>query len=69
MWRGGQGTFTLADQTVQRLLRMTVRLANPQSQVVREALQECEAHGSKLTDAEQLRMLGHPSVRFPHPAT
>ena len=36
---------------------LAVRLAKPQSQVVREAPQEYEARGSKLADAEQQRML------------
>jgi hypothetical protein len=36
---------------------MAVRLAKPQRQVEREALQEYEARGSKLTDAERRRML------------
>ena len=50
-------TFTVDDETVQRLRRIAARLAKPQSQVVREALKEYEARSTKLSDEERARML------------
>jgi len=50
-------TFTLDDQTVERLRRTAARLARPQSYVVREAVREYEARSAKLSDEERLRML------------
>ena len=50
-------TFTLDDQTVERLRRTAARLAKPQSYVVREAIREYEARSAKLSDEERTRML------------
>lgn len=50
-------TFTLDDETVQRLRRTAARLAKPQSQVVREAIKEYEARSDKLGEEERRRML------------
>ena len=50
-------TFTLDDETVARLRRVAGRLAKPQSQVVREAIQEYDARSGKLTDDERRRLL------------
>jgi predicted transcriptional regulator len=50
-------TFTLDDQTVERLRRTASRLAKPQSYVVREAIKEYEARSTKLSDEERARML------------
>ena len=43
-------TFTLDDQTVERLRRTASRLAKPQSYVVREAVREYEARSTQLSD-------------------
>ena len=51
-------TFTLDEQTVERLRRTAARLAKPQSYVVREAVREYEARSAKLSDEERARMLG-----------
>ena len=50
-------TFTLDDQTVERLRRVASRMEKPQSHVVREAVKEYEARSAKLSDAERVRML------------
>src|SRR5262249_8281997 len=50
-------TFTLDEQTIERLRRTAARLAKPQSYVVREAVREYEARSAKLSDEEQARML------------
>jgi hypothetical protein len=50
-------TFTLDDETVERLRRTAARLAKPQSQVVREAIREYEARSDKLSEDERRRML------------
>ena len=50
-------TFTLDNQTVDRLRRTAARLARPQSYVVREAIKEYEARSTKLSDEERARML------------
>jgi predicted transcriptional regulator len=50
-------TFTLDDQTVERLRRTASRLAKPQSYVVREAVREYELRSTKLSDEERERML------------
>jgi hypothetical protein len=50
-------TFTLDEQTVERLRRTAARLAKPQSYVVREAVREYEARSSRLSDEERARML------------
>ena len=50
-------TFTLDEQTIERLRRTASRLAKPQSYVVREAVREYEARSTKLSDEERARML------------
>ncbi len=50
-------TFTLDDETVERLRRVARRVAKPQSQVVREAIKEYEARAGKLTAEERRGML------------
>jgi predicted transcriptional regulator len=50
-------TFTLDDETVERLRRLATRLGRPQSQVVRESIREYEARSDKLSDDERRRML------------
>ena len=50
-------TFTLDDETVERLRRLATRLGRPQSQVVRESIKEYEARSDKLSDEERRRML------------
>jgi hypothetical protein len=51
-------TFTLDEQTIERLRRTASRLAKPQSYVVREAVREYEARSAKLSDEERARLLG-----------
>jgi metal-responsive CopG/Arc/MetJ family transcriptional regulator len=50
-------TFTLDDQTIERLRRTAARLGKPQSYVVREAIREYEARSARLSDEERVRML------------
>jgi predicted transcriptional regulator len=50
-------TFTLDEQTVERLRRTAARLGKAQSHVVREAVREYEARSTKLSDEERARML------------
>lgn len=50
-------TYTLDDDTVQRIRRVAARLGKPQSQVVREAVKDYEAHSDRLSDDERARML------------
>jgi predicted transcriptional regulator len=50
-------TYTLDDETVQRIRRIAARLGRPQSQVVREAVKDYEARSDKLSDEERDRML------------
>jgi predicted transcriptional regulator len=50
-------TFTLDDDTVDRLRRIAARLARPQSHVVREAIKEYDARAGKLSEEERVRLL------------
>jgi predicted DNA-binding protein len=50
-------TFTLDDETVERLRRLAARLRRPQSQVVRESIREYEVRSDKLSEDERCRML------------
>jgi hypothetical protein len=50
-------TFTLDDETVERLRRLATRLGRPQSQVVRESIKEYEARADKLSPEERQRLL------------
>lgn len=51
-------TFSLDDDTVERLRRVAYRLAKPQSQVVREAVKDYEARAGRLSEEERRRLLG-----------
>lgn len=50
-------TFTLDEDTVQRLRRTAASLHRPQSHVVREAIREYTSRTGKLSEEERLRML------------
>jgi predicted transcriptional regulator len=50
-------TFTLDDETVDRLRRLAARLRRPQSQVVRESIKEYEARADRLGEDERRRLL------------
>jgi predicted transcriptional regulator len=50
-------TYTLDDETVQRIRRVATRLGKPQSQIVREAVKDYEARSERLSDDERTRML------------
>lgn len=50
-------TFTLDRATILRLRESAERLAKPQSQVVREAIQEYYERLGKLSEQERLRLL------------
>ena len=50
-------TFTLDDETVERLRRLATKLRRPLSQVVRESIKDYEARSDKLSDEERKRML------------
>ena len=62
-------TFTLDDQTVERLRRTAARLAKPQSYVVREAVREYEMRSTKLSDEERGRMLAAVDRMVQEPPT
>jgi hypothetical protein len=50
-------TFTLDDDTVDRLRATAARLRKPQSQVVREAVAEYAAAAGRLSESERRTML------------
>lgn len=50
-------TFTLDDDSVERLRRLAARLHRPQSHIVRESLKDYEARSDKLSEEERRRML------------
>jgi len=50
-------TFTLDDLTVRQLRRTAARVGQPQSQVVRAAIQEYASRVGKLSEQERLRFL------------
>jgi predicted transcriptional regulator len=50
-------TFTLDDETIQRLRRLASRLDRPRSQVVRESLKQYEPHSDQLSEQARRRML------------
>jgi predicted DNA-binding protein len=50
-------TFTLDDQTIQRLGNAAERLKKPKSEVVREAIADYHQRIGKLSEAERLRLL------------
>ncbi|MBM4438951.1 MAG: ribbon-helix-helix protein, CopG family [Candidatus Rokubacteria bacterium] len=50
-------TYTLDDETVERIRRIAGRLGKPQSMVVREAVKDYEARSDKLSEEERTRLL------------
>lgn len=62
-------TFTLDDETVDRLRRIATRLAKPQSHVVRESIREYEARSTKLSEEERARMLAIVDRMMKEPPT
>ena len=50
-------TFTLDDRTVSRLRQAAARANKPQSQVVREAVNDYADRVGRLSEAERVRML------------
>ncbi len=50
-------TFSLDEETVERLRTTAERLRKPQSQVVREAVAEYAARAGRLSDAERATLL------------
>ena len=50
-------TFTLDDRTVSRLRQAAARANKPQSQVVREAVNDYADRVGRLSEAERIRML------------
>ena len=62
-------TFTLDEETVQRLRGMASRMAKPQSQVVREAIKDYEARAARLSEEERARMLGIVDRMLQEPPT
>lgn len=50
-------TFTLDEETIERLKRAAARTRRPKSQVVREAIREYEARGDRLSEEERQRQL------------
>ena len=51
-------TFTLDDETVDRLRRTASRLGRAQSQIVREAVAEYAARADRLSEGERRHLLG-----------
>jgi predicted transcriptional regulator len=62
-------TFTLDEDTVNRLRRIAARLARPQSYVVREAVKEYDARAGKLSEDERARLLSAVDGMLKAPAT
>jgi Arc/MetJ-type ribon-helix-helix transcriptional regulator len=50
-------TYTLDDETVQRIRRVATRLGKSQSLVVREAVKQYETRSDRLSDEERTRLL------------
>ncbi|MGH9519178.1 MAG: ribbon-helix-helix protein, CopG family [Terriglobales bacterium] len=46
-------TFTLDEETIERLKRAAARTRRPKSQVVREAIRDYEARGDRLSEEER----------------
>jgi len=62
-------TFTLDEQTIERLRRTAARLSKPQSHVIREAVREYEARSAKLSDEERTRLLAIVDGMIQEPPT
>ncbi len=62
VWWYGVGmvkaTFSLPDKTMTQLRRTAARLGRPQSQIVRDAVEEYAARADRLSEAERVRLLG-----------
>jgi metal-responsive CopG/Arc/MetJ family transcriptional regulator len=52
-----KATFTLDEETIERLNRAAARTSKPKSEVVREAIRDYEARSDRLSEAERQRML------------
>ena len=50
-------TFTLDDQTIERLCNAAERLKKPKSEIVRDAVADYHERIGKLSEAERLRLL------------
>ena len=57
MARTRKVTFTLDEETAQRIDRAALRLGKPKSAVVRDAVAEFDARAGRLSEAERVRML------------
>ncbi len=57
MYMAVKVTFSLDEETVERLRTTAERLRKPQSQVVREAVADYAARAGRLSDAERAAML------------
>jgi metal-responsive CopG/Arc/MetJ family transcriptional regulator len=54
----GKVTYTLDDETVDRVRKLAQRARKPQSQIVREAVAHYAQREDKLSDDERARLLG-----------
>ena len=50
-------TYSLDEETVERIRRTAARLRKPPSMVVREAVADYAARSDRMSDAERLRLL------------
>ena len=53
-----KATFSLDDETMERIRRAAERLKKPQSHVVREAVADYAARTDRLSERERLDLLG-----------
>jgi metal-responsive CopG/Arc/MetJ family transcriptional regulator len=51
-------TFSLDDETVERIRRAAARLRKPQSQIVRDAVADYATKADRLSDRERNHLLG-----------
>jgi predicted transcriptional regulator len=51
-------TFSLDDETIERIRRAAARLRKPQSHIVREAVADYAAKADRLTERERSHLLG-----------
>lgn len=51
-------TFSLDEETVERIRRASARLGRAQSHIVREAVAEFAARTDRLSERERLKLLG-----------
>jgi predicted DNA-binding protein len=52
-----KATFTLDEQTMERISRMAKRESKPKSEVVRDAIREHERRTDRISDEEKERLL------------